>query len=379
MAAPPRPGCGPSRGTRGRCLKRGRGRRLGPAGTEQLPAPCAHRPRRCWLGPRRAGNALYSFSTKTDRPLPRLPLAGALNLSMGRDPETPPAVPLRLGARVHRPRAAVPRVKRCCLCAPSVCAEAGVGWTGESPRPRRGVRGCERGWCCPRAAAATSCRAPGSPQTSGPGRCSADGDGAVWAARCGDRPPSAAPRSCCQAAPELFVPPVAFPGVRAARGVCCPSRRWGLLWTDPPQCAGAGGGCGTVTGVCRTQRVLAPIWGSLLLVVSCLLARPDWSSRCSRAGTTSGTGWQRSSELHPQPQPHQPRLSLSWKSVSQCRRCYRLPTCGSILHLPGSLCPTSGSRAGIVTPQSCPGMRAHCGAHRTRDHQRGAGGLWDHV
>ncbi|XP_077637589.1 plectin [Lonchura striata] len=65
----------------------------GPAGTEQLPAPCAHRPGRCWLGPRRAGNVLYSFSTKTDRPLPRPPLAGALNLLTARDPETPPAVP----------------------------------------------------------------------------------------------------------------------------------------------------------------------------------------------------------------------------------------------------------------------------------------------
>lgn len=62
----------------------------GPAGTEQLPAPCAHRPGRCWLGPRRAGNALYSFSTKTDRPLPRPPLAGALNLLTARDPRDPP-------------------------------------------------------------------------------------------------------------------------------------------------------------------------------------------------------------------------------------------------------------------------------------------------
>lgn len=157
-----------------------------------------------------------------------------------------------------------------------------------------------------------------------------------------------------------------------------PGPALGVALDRPPQRAGAGGGCGTLTGVCRTQRVLAPIWGSLLLVVSCLLARSGWSSRCSRAGTMSGSGCQRSSELHPQPQPHQPRLSLRWKSVSQCRCCYHLPTCGSILHLPGSPCPTSSSRAD-VTPQSCPGMRAHCGAHRTRDHQREAGGLWDHV
>lgn len=168
------------------------------------------------------------------------------------------------------------------------------------------------------------------------------------------------------------------PGRTGSPRCLLPEPALGAALDRLPQRAGAGGGCGTLTGMCSTQRVLAPIWGSLL-VVSCLLARPDWSSRCSRAGTTSGTGWQRSSELHPQPQPHQPRLSLSWKSVFQCRRCYRLPTCGSILHLPGSLCPTSGSRAGIVTPQSCPGMRAHCGAHRTRHHRHEAGGLWDHV
>ncbi|XP_064559303.1 plectin [Zonotrichia leucophrys gambelii] len=81
---------------------RGRGHRLGPAGTERLPARCAHRPGRCWLGPRRAGNALFSSSTKPGRPLPRPPRAGALNLPMARDPRTPPALPLRLGARVHR-------------------------------------------------------------------------------------------------------------------------------------------------------------------------------------------------------------------------------------------------------------------------------------
>lgn len=125
--------------------------------------------------------------------------------------------------------------------------------------------------------------------------------------------------------------------------------------------------------------VPAPVWGSLLLVVLCLLARPDRSSRCSRAGTVSGTGWQRSSELHPRPQPQQPRLSLSWRSISQSRICQHLPTRGSILHLPGSLCPTPGSRAGIVTLQSCPGIGAHRGAHRTKDHRGEAGGLWDHL
>ncbi|XP_059706904.1 plectin [Haemorhous mexicanus] len=159
------------------------------------------------------------------------PLAGALNLLMARDPQTPPAVPLRLGARLRRPRAAVPRVKLC----RSVPLSRGRCWLERRPP-------------CPRGSGDGAAPALQPPRPAGHQAAPRPQGGSDAVVRCGQRGagPGAGARqlqSClfrlsrsrCSGGPRC---PVSEPGLGAALN-------------QPPQPAEAGGCCGTLTGEFR--------------------------------------------------------------------------------------------------------------------------------